>query len=287
MNKSLVWKLVLPVPVAILLGLLIAWFFIPGMVMDNARDIATNSALQTANQFKTIRGYYTKNIIKKAKANGGLKPAIDHEGVANTIPLPATMIHDLSNLLAKNDTTMKLYSAYPFPGRKDRVLDGFQEKAWAYLSKNPDKAFKHKEVRNGKTIMRVAIADKMVAQGCVDCHNTHPLTPRKGWNLGDVRGVLEINSDITAALVAADSIKNKIILGILLAGLLISGLMIISAKAITKPVKAITDVMTNMANGNLANQMPGQDREDEIGQMSKTLNLFPEPAPASKTDGSS
>ena len=274
MNKSIVWKLVLPVPLAILLGLAVAWFFIPGMVMDNARNIATNSALQTANQFKTLRGYYTKNIIKKAKANGGLKPAIEHSGIANTIPLPATMIHDLSKLLAKNDTTMKLYSAYPFPGRKDRVLDEFQNNAWAFLNKNPDKVFKHKEVRNGKTVVRVAIADKLVAKGCVDCHNTHPLTPRKGWNLGDVRGVLEINSNITAALVAADSIKNKIILGILLAGLIISGILIASARAISKPVKGITDIMTRMADGDLENTIPSTSRSDEIGQMSQTLGQF-------------
>ena len=83
--------------------------------MENARNAAANSSIQTAEQFKTIRGYYTKNIIKKVQANGSIKPAIDHAGKPNTIPLPATLIHDLSKLLSKKDTTMKLYSAYPFP----------------------------------------------------------------------------------------------------------------------------------------------------------------------------
>ncbi len=27
---------------------------------------------------------------------------------------------------------------------------------------------------------------------CVDCHNTHPLSDRRYWKVGDVRGVLEI-----------------------------------------------------------------------------------------------
>ena len=27
---------------------------------------------------------------------------------------------------------------------------------------------------------------------CVDCHNTHPDSPKKDWKVGDVRGVVEI-----------------------------------------------------------------------------------------------
>ena len=29
-------------------------------------------------------------------------------------------------------------------------------------------------------------------RSCVECHNTHPKSPRKDWQEGDVRGVLEI-----------------------------------------------------------------------------------------------
>ena len=29
-------------------------------------------------------------------------------------------------------------------------------------------------------------------QACVDCHNSHPSSPRLDWKVGEVRGVLEI-----------------------------------------------------------------------------------------------
>ncbi|CTQ54478.1 Methyl-accepting chemotaxis protein 4 [Roseibium album] len=59
----MVWKLVLPIPVLIIVGLAAAWWLIPNAVTENARESATRAGVQAANQFKTIRGYYTKNIM--------------------------------------------------------------------------------------------------------------------------------------------------------------------------------------------------------------------------------
>ncbi|MFK5981233.1 MAG: methyl-accepting chemotaxis protein [Rhizobiaceae bacterium] len=275
-NKSIIYKLALPVPVIILLCLAVAWFVIPKVVGDNAIKTATQSALQTANQFKIIRGYYTKNVIAKAKADGNLKPSIDHAGKPGTIPLPATLIHDLSKLLSKEQTTMALYSAFPFPNRKNRKLDDFKKSAWEFLSKNPDEVFKRREVHGGKTVMRVAIADKMSAEGCVNCHNAHPQTPKNDWKLDDVRGVLEIDADITAPLAAAMDLKNSILIGIFIAGLAIFAIVIAGARAISRPIKQITGIMGKVADGDLTNDVPYLDRMDEVGHMAKALSVFKE-----------
>ena len=36
----------------------------------------------------------------------------------------------------------------------------------------------------GQEVVRVAIADKMMAQGCVNCHNARHDTPKHDWKLG-------------------------------------------------------------------------------------------------------
>ncbi|MEX3006896.1 methyl-accepting chemotaxis protein [Hoeflea sp. TYP-13] len=275
-RKSLVFKLALPVPIVILLCLAIAWFLVPNIVIGNALDAATQAGLQTAKQFKIIRGYYTENIIKKAKATGGLKPAIDHAGQPDAIPLPATLIHDLSNLLSAENTTMALYSAYPFPNREGRVMDDFMKSAWAFLNENPDQVFKRQEVRDGKTVMRIAIADKMAVQACVDCHNAHPQTPKNDWQLGDVRGVLEIDSNVDQALAAASSLKDNILLGIFLAGLAILAVVIAGASAISRPIKKMTGAMGKIAHGELDTDVPCLERHDELGHMAKALEVFKE-----------
>ncbi|WP_169054278.1 methyl-accepting chemotaxis protein [Nitratireductor sp. XY-223] len=275
-RKSLVFKLALPVPVVILICLVIAWAVIPNIVVNNALDAATQAGLQTANQFKTIRGYYTQNVIRKAKATGGLKPAIDHADQPDAIPLPATLIHDLSALLAAENTTMALYSAYPFPNRQDRVMDDFMTSAWAFLNENPDQVFKRQEVRDGSTVMRIAIADKMAVQGCVDCHNAHPQTPKSDWHVGDVRGVLEINSNVDQAMTAAANLKDNILIGIFVAGLAILAVVIAGARAISGPINKMTGAMGDIANGRLDTDVPCLERQDELGQMANALEVFKE-----------
>lgn len=273
-TKSLVWKLVIPIPVIVLAGLAIAWWLIPNAVIENARQSATRTGVQAANQFKTIRGYYTSNVIRKAKANGALKPSIDHKGSDDAIPLPATMIHDLSKLLENNSTSIALYSAYPFPNRKGRKLDKFQQDAWEYLVKNPEATFAREEVRNGATVMRVAIADTMSAKGCVGCHNALPNTPKNDWKLGDVRGILEVDTDIGEALAEAHSVTMNIIAGLVVAGMLVLAVVFYSARKMSRPISDITQSMKKMADGDLAADIPGSGRADEIGQMAGALTVF-------------
>ena len=72
--KSMVWKLVLPVPIALAVAIAVGWYFISQWTATNTVDAAIASAAETVGQFKTVRGYYTKNIIAKVKANGTINP---------------------------------------------------------------------------------------------------------------------------------------------------------------------------------------------------------------------
>lgn len=98
--RSLVWKIILPVPLAVIAGVVGLAIWLPGAIEKNTVETAIKSATATVNQFKTVRGYYTKNVVKKAVQSGALKPSFNHATEENSIPLPATFIHDLSALLS-------------------------------------------------------------------------------------------------------------------------------------------------------------------------------------------
>ena len=66
------------------------------------QDAAADSAVATIEQFKALRGYYTAEVVAKVKKSSAMKVAVDHAG-ADAIPLPATMIHDLSARLSDDD----------------------------------------------------------------------------------------------------------------------------------------------------------------------------------------
>jgi hypothetical protein len=207
---SIVWKLALPIPFALVLGLGLMWALLPGMVAENAKRNAIAEARHTVGQFKTLRAYYTEHVVKKAIANGSLKPATDHKSRADAIPVPATMIHDLSELLRGQELTVSLLSPFPFPNRRDRVLDEFQQQAWDFLQRHPDDAFVRQERRGDQEVVRVAVADRMVSEACIACHNSHPQSPKTDWKLNDVRGVLEVTSGIGSQLAAGADLSAAI-----------------------------------------------------------------------------
>ncbi len=135
---SLAWRLILPVPILMFLAVIAIALIVPRIVAENASNEAILAGQQTAGQFKLIRKYYSNNVIRKVVKSGVLKPSFNHKTEANGVPLPATFIHDLSALMAKSDTTLNLYSKFPFSSRKDRKLGTFQNAAWKALNANPD-----------------------------------------------------------------------------------------------------------------------------------------------------
>jgi C4-dicarboxylate-specific signal transduction histidine kinase len=120
----------------------------------------------------------------------------------------------------------RFYSNYPFKNRADRVLDDFQKEALYYVEQNDYGIYHKRDTIDGKQVLRVAVADFMSDQACVDCHNNSPLKTWEEdskWKLGDKRGVIEIIMPLDEELAANNEMRNKI-LGfiILLFGLLIS-----------------------------------------------------------------
>ncbi len=269
-------KLVLPVIALFIVSIIVLNFYIPSQLEHQAIEGATSAAKQTAKQFKVLRKYYVQNILKKVKAGSDMRPKINHKNDPKAFPLPATMIHDLSVLLKNEGTTVNLYSTYPFPNRKSRVLDKFQTDAWDYLVKNPKKVFVQEIEKEGRSIVRVAVADTMVAQGCVNCHNSHPDTPRTGWKLGDVRGILEINNDITKQVIASSTAGTKITLA-LIGTLLFIVLTIyfIYKTVIAKKLAALNSSIQDLASGSSdLTQRLDDSGNDEISSLASGFNQF-------------
>ena len=280
LKKSIVWKLILPVPIALAIAVAGIWFFLPNVIADNVRADAVRGAQQIASQFKTIRGYYTKNVIKKVVASDDLKPSFNHKSEENGVPLPATFIHDMSELLAEEDTSISLYSDFPFPVRGERTLDAFQQQAWDFLVANPDEVFVQQQSVEGREFVRVAVADRMVADACVSCHNTHPDSPKTDWAMGDVRGVLEVSTAIGSQLAAGTALSNKLVLAAIVGGLLLIVVCVLAARSVSGPITRVTAVMADLAAGNSDVTIPESARKDEIGDMSRAVQVFKDNAGA-------
>ena len=276
MKHSLFWRLLLPFMSIVIICLALVSWYIPNTIRSNAEQEALETAKRNVHQFKTIRKYYTDNVISKVIGRDGLKGSVNHLNEKDSVPLPATMIHDLAELLQKQGISLKLYSAYPFPNRSDRKLDDFATEAWKELVNNADGVFNRTEETESGTIVRVGIADQMVSPVCVACHNSHPDTPKNDWKLHDVRGVLEVQMNIDQQLANGRTISNTIIISILILSILLMGMMaVIYRQSIGSRLNNIGIALFKIASGegDLTQRLDAKGN-DEVSNIAKGFNEF-------------
>lgn len=178
----------------------IIFFIIPKYSYDNQIKALEKQAIDIVNDLKKLRAYYTENIISEVKGNPHIEINYDHKEKKGVLPLPATFLHDLTELLAKDNIEIKLYSNYPFPHRKDRVLSDFQKESLSYLVNNPNQIYSKINSINNQEILNVAVADIFFDQTCVNCHNTRLDSPKTNWKLGDVRGIIKVSAPLQKSL---------------------------------------------------------------------------------------
>ncbi len=265
--KGIRFQVIAPVTVIGVFISLASLFVIPNLIEQQVIEQATLEATKTADNFKILRGYYVKNVVSKVKKGSSLKFGSDHAQHGDKLPLPATMIHDLSELLGKKGIHVGLYSKYPFPNRISRTLGEFEANAWEALSADPESIVKRMDRDGDRHVLRVAIADTMSAQGCVSCHNAHPDTPKADWELGQTRGVLEIKQDLTEAVEHGAMLGKVIALVFALAALLIIVFVyMLLENKVFKKLKTISSEVESMSSGDLSPSHT-EVTDDEVGEV--------------------
>jgi len=171
---------------------IVGLYYLPNESKKNNQLQLQKVAINMVDNIRDFRAYYTKNIISNTTLREHLLIDYDHAIKENTLPLPATLLHEMSEIIPRDGISMKMYSKHPFPNRASRVLNKYEDDSIDYLSKNPDAIFARVVTVDGEKTYRVAVADKLGQQACVNCHNTRADSPKTDWKLGDVRGVIEV-----------------------------------------------------------------------------------------------
>jgi ABC-type transporter Mla subunit MlaD len=248
-SKSLSVRIVVPVAIAFVICAAGLGFYVWQSANQQTLDTSVMNAKATVAQFKTLRSYYTEQVVNKVKGSGVMKVSSAHAGQADTIPLPATMIHELSETLSRDQsgTKIRLYSQHPFPNRAGRKLDSFAEDALAELQRRPDSIFVRSETMDGRPAVRVAVADRLAVEACVSCHNSHPDSPKRDWKLNDVRGVLEVAIPVEQQLASTNAMLANV--GMIAIGA-VAGLVLLlswfTRRSIVRPIHA---AVTELSEG--------------------------------------
>ena len=274
MSRHLSTRITLTIGVFGVIAAVLVAILTPVLIEDLIQKEALRSARDNVKQLKILRGWYSTNIVGPVTKLGFI-PHYAHKDDDRTIPLPATMVHEVSELYTVEGISLDLYSEFPFPHRAGRQLDPFARAAWKVLTAEPERVFSETTKQGGREVMRVAIADTMLNASCVNCHNTHPESPKKNWKLGDVRGVLEMKLDLTDDLALGRNFGW--LLAALLAAISVSGsgmLYWVMRKSLLNPMESLSMAAQSCAEGVTSVTIEGVDRQDEIGGLARSLDVF-------------
>jgi|GEM_PF-2212967 len=169
-----------------------------------SNDLIASQALQNAKLYakalNRARTLYSESAVNRVRSVEGITITPEYHNIPEgSIPNPATFTIELGDHLSRENSgnLVRLYSDYPFPYRKATggPQDRFEREALQYLRQHPQMPFYRQEKFKNQLSFRYAEAVTMQAS-CVECHNTHPDSPRKDWKEGDVRGALEITQPL-------------------------------------------------------------------------------------------
>lgn len=222
-------------------GLLIAFFIVSIAAVQWQRTRMMNKLIESAaiqaaktqvDALTAIRTVYSEHVVNVVSSHG-IEVMHDYSKYDNAIPLPATLTFLIANQIGKAGSggSARLYSPYPFKWRESEggLRDEFQKQAWEKLNADPETpVYGIVDTAHGRGL-RYAVADRMQAS-CVQCHNEHPDSPRRGWKVGDVRGVLEI--ELPLAHIQASARQDLLGSSVLMALLATVGGAIILANVI-------------------------------------------------------
>lgn len=134
------------------------------------------------------RTLYTTHVVDRMQETGTVIASEGWES-RNALPLPAQMLL-LSGTRVKEKgigLEYRLASLLPIY-QKNGPATEFERNGLAAVKREPSRPFTGYVTRGEKKYFQAVYADRAVSKACVNCHNTHLLSPKRDRKLGDVMG---------------------------------------------------------------------------------------------------
>ncbi len=132
------------------------------------------------------RYVYTKQVVERMQEKGITK-ADEHWEQKNALPLPAQFLRYSGRRAAESGSGIRYGLISLWPIRNGPATE-FERKALQAVLKDPDRPYSGTVGSGKKRFFQAVYADLAVSKACVDCHNTHVLSPKRDFKLNDVMG---------------------------------------------------------------------------------------------------
>lgn len=226
------YPLAVSVLAAVVLGSVSGLWYLSSLSEFFVRQTALESARLETKMLDEVWRFYSEEISKLDPRVTNVSITENYKTVHPALPLPATFAIDLGQRISSRSPGMevRVYSRYPWPGRKDGGPQGeFDLAALEWLESHArledETPFARFSEDGGRRKLFYYTARHM-EKSCIGCHN-HPdsRSPKKDWKEGDVVGVLKIVRPLDREI---DNTRTGLRGAFLLMGTIAASLLVIS-----------------------------------------------------------
>ena len=161
------------------------FLFSPEVVADYVHSILESN-----------RTVYSKHIVDRLESRG-IMSASEHWEQDNTLMLPAQFMMNTSRLIREKGLGLdfQLISLWPIninnsPGNE------FERVGLETVEYHPIRPYIGRVIVGRKQFFQSIYPDLAVATACVECHNSHPKSPKTDFKIGDVMGGIVVTMPI-------------------------------------------------------------------------------------------
>ena len=139
------------------------------------------------------RDVYTRHVVERMQLKG-IVVASENWMEKNTLPLPIQFLMESGRLVAKKGTKIRyrLISLWPI-NKQNAASTEFEREGLGTFITQPSRPYVGFAELEGGRYFQAIYADLAVTQACIGCHNAHPTSPKRDFQLNDVMGGILIS----------------------------------------------------------------------------------------------
>ncbi len=145
------------------------------------------------------RAFYEGHVVDLLEEQGVAKAGSEWSTQKMTIPLPVQVVNETSQMFSTKFTGLRyqLISLWPI-NRKNSPRDQIDKSGLEALGARPERPVTRTVKINDQVYFHAIYPDLAVSQSCVACHNGHPNSSKKDFQIGDIMGGLVIEFPLSA-----------------------------------------------------------------------------------------
>jgi len=139
------------------------------------------------------RHFYTTHIVNRLQQER-IVDAVENWQATRSLPLPVQLLQETSEIAELTGPNVRYHLISQWPINKANApANEFERMALKEVQMHPNRPYSS-TIRGGEgQLFEAVYADVAVTMACVQCHNSHPNSPKSDFKIGDVMGGLVIS----------------------------------------------------------------------------------------------